>query len=51
MLNNKYDLINVALEKTEFPEKKTFGFFGIILFKNREIFASVRSILAPDKNP
>jgi hypothetical protein len=47
---NKCDLVDVAIEKTELTEKKTVGFFGIGLFKNRKIFASVRSILAPDKN-
>jgi len=49
MLINCY-LIDVALEKTELTEKKTFGFFGIIFFKNHKIFASVRSVLTPDNN-
>jgi len=43
-------MIDEAIEKTELTEKKTFGFLWIIHIKNRKIFASVRSILAPDKN-
>jgi len=41
----------MSLERnTERREKNLWFFWGIMLFKNRKIFASERSGLAPDNN-